>query len=175
MLSKSCSLAASAACFCQSKLLHLVHACVTFGFSSNKKYSLVASAVIHGHLQCCNPLLHAKFGMALQSFGVGTAAVGMTISAYALARLMMNLPAGILADRHGRKLLLIWGPALTAVGKIRFAPTFALQKMHIMPCIPCQPRLSNLAKHAENMCCTMICQELPLICTCSLIAQVLYV
>ena len=54
--------------------------------------------------------------VCLQSFGVGTAAVGMTISAYALARLMMNLPAGILADRHGRKLLLVWGPALTAIG-----------------------------------------------------------
>lgn len=47
---------------------------------------------------------------------MGTAAVGMTVSAYASARLMMNLPAGILADRHGRKLLLVWGPALTALG-----------------------------------------------------------
>lgn len=53
----------------------------------------------------------------LQGFGVGTAAVGMTISTYALARLMMNLPAGILADRHGRKLLLVWGPAITALGE----------------------------------------------------------
>ncbi|DBA89338.1 TPA: hypothetical protein ACH3X1_004132 [Trebouxia sp. C0004] len=51
-----------------------------------------------------------------KGFGVGTAAVGMTISTYALARLMMNLPAGILADRHGRKLLLVWGPAITALG-----------------------------------------------------------
>ncbi|KAL3155302.1 hypothetical protein ABBQ32_013083 [Trebouxia sp. C0010 RCD-2024] len=54
--------------------------------------------------------------MFAKSFGVGTAAVGMTMSTYALARLMMNLPAGILADRHGRKLLLVWGPALTALG-----------------------------------------------------------
>lgn len=54
--------------------------------------------------------------LSVQSFGVGTAAVGMTMSTYALARLMMNLPAGILADRHGRKILLVWGPALTALG-----------------------------------------------------------
>ena len=54
--------------------------------------------------------------MRVQGFGVGTTAVGMTISVYALARLMMNLPAGILADQHGRKLLLVWGPALTAIG-----------------------------------------------------------
>ena len=64
------------------------------------------------------PLQAAVHNMSrLQGFGVGTAAVGMTISTYALARLMMNLPAGILADRHGRKLLLVCGPAITALGE----------------------------------------------------------
>ena len=58
-----------------------------------------------------------------QGFGVGAAAVGSTISVYAVARLMMNLPAGVLADRYGRKPLLVWGPAVTALG----AP-------HIRPC-----------------------------------------
>ena len=52
----------------------------------------------------------------LQSFGVGAAAVGTTLSAYALARLMMNIPSGILGDTRGRKPLLVWGPAITAVG-----------------------------------------------------------
>ena len=52
----------------------------------------------------------------VQSFGVGAAAVGSTISVYAVARLMMNLPAGMLADRYGRKPLLVWGPLVTAVG-----------------------------------------------------------
>jgi len=47
---------------------------------------------------------------------VGAAAVGSTISVYAVARLLMNLPAGILADRYGRKPLLVWGPAVTALG-----------------------------------------------------------
>ena len=51
-----------------------------------------------------------------QGFGVGAAAVGTTISTYAIARLMMNVPAGILADQHGRKPLLVWGPAITALG-----------------------------------------------------------
>ena len=36
---------------------------------------------------------------------------------YAIARLMMNLPAGILADRYGRKPLLVWGPLITAFGE----------------------------------------------------------
>ncbi|CAL5228622.1 g11787 [Coccomyxa viridis] len=53
-----------------------------------------------------------------KSFGVGAAAVGTTISVYAIARLMMNLPAGILADRYGRKPLLVWGPLITAFGMI---------------------------------------------------------
>ena len=52
----------------------------------------------------------------MQGFGVGAAAVGSTISVYAIARLMMNLPAGMLADRFGRKPLLVWGPFITAVG-----------------------------------------------------------
>lgn len=52
----------------------------------------------------------------MQSFGVGAAAVGSTISVYAIARLMMNLPAGMLADRYGRKPLLVWGPLITAFG-----------------------------------------------------------
>ncbi len=39
----------------------------------------------------------------------------------------MNLPAGILADRHGRKLLLVWGPAITALGTDHLcAPTLQL-------------------------------------------------
>lgn len=54
--------------------------------------------------------------MLLQSFGVGAAAVGTTLSAYALARLCMNIPSGILADSRGRKPLLVWGPAITALG-----------------------------------------------------------
>ncbi|BDA45298.1 probable quinolone resistance protein NorA at N-terminal half [Coccomyxa sp. Obi] len=53
-----------------------------------------------------------------KSFGVGAAAVGSTISVYAIARLMMNLPAGMLADRYGRKPLLVWGPLITALGMI---------------------------------------------------------
>lgn len=54
---------------------------------------------------------------AMQGFGVGAAAVGITLSVYAGARLMMNLPAGILADKRGRKPLLVWGPAVTALGE----------------------------------------------------------
>ena len=52
-----------------------------------------------------------------QGFGVGATAVGVTLSVYAGARLIMNLPAGMLADWRGRKPLLVWGPAITALGE----------------------------------------------------------
>lgn len=66
----------------------------------------------------CVLLVKAPIAGLPQGFGVGAAAVGTTISAYALARLMMNLPAGMLADSHGRKPLLVWGPAITALGEL---------------------------------------------------------
>lgn len=53
-----------------------------------------------------------------RSFGVSTAVVGLTITVYALARLMLNLPAGTLADRRGRRTLLIGGPLVLALGML---------------------------------------------------------
>lgn len=52
----------------------------------------------------------------VDSFGVSTALVGATVTAFGLARLITNVPAGILADRSGRRKLLIGGPLVTAVG-----------------------------------------------------------
>ena len=40
------------------------------------------------------------------------------MSAFALARLVLNLPSGVVADRIGRRPLLIVGPAITAVGMV---------------------------------------------------------
>lgn len=50
------------------------------------------------------------------SFGVSTAMVGATVTAFGLARLITNIPAGILAERRGRRMLLVGGPLVTAVG-----------------------------------------------------------
>lgn len=53
-----------------------------------------------------------------REFGVSTATVGLTLTAFGIARLVLNLPAGALAERYGRRLLLIGGPLITAVGMI---------------------------------------------------------
>ncbi len=63
-----------------------------------------------------------------KTFGVSAAAVGASLSAFALARLIFNVPAGFVADRWGRRLLLVGGPLLSGVGNILSgtAPTFEL-------------------------------------------------
>ena len=50
------------------------------------------------------------------SFGVSTALVGATFAVFGLARLVTNVPAGLMADRSGRRRLLVGGPLITAVG-----------------------------------------------------------
>ena len=63
-----------------------------------------------------------------QSFGVGIAMIGLTITVFGVARLLVNLPAGFLSERYGRRLLLVGGPAVTALGSLAggLAPTFGL-------------------------------------------------
>ncbi len=51
-----------------------------------------------------------------RSFGVSAAAIGVTIAVYGLARFVVNLPAGRVADRVGRRPVLALGGLVTAVG-----------------------------------------------------------
>ena len=53
-----------------------------------------------------------------KDFGVSAAAVGLTLTVFALARLIVNVPAGMIADRFGRRILLVGGPIITSVGMI---------------------------------------------------------
>ena len=53
-----------------------------------------------------------------EEFGVSIAAIGLTLSFFGLARLILNVPLGVLSDRYGRRLLLVAGPLITAVGMV---------------------------------------------------------
>ncbi len=53
-----------------------------------------------------------------RDFGVSAAAIGLTLSIFALARLILNVPLGVLADRRGRRILLVCGPLVTGAGMV---------------------------------------------------------
>lgn len=62
------------------------------------------------------------------TFGVSEAAIGLTVGVYGLGRLVLALPSGQLADRFGRRWILLAGTLVTSVGSLLcgLAPTFEL-------------------------------------------------
>jgi DHA1 family multidrug resistance protein-like MFS transporter len=61
-----------------------------------------------------------------RSFDVGQSAIGLAIAIYGLARFLIAVPAGQLADRAGRRGALALGGLVTAVGNLlcAWAPTY---------------------------------------------------
>jgi MFS transporter, DHA1 family, multidrug resistance protein len=51
-----------------------------------------------------------------RTFGVSATMVGLLVTSFGVARLLSNLPAGRLADRIGRRPLIITGPLISASG-----------------------------------------------------------
>ncbi len=62
------------------------------------------------------------------SFGVGQSAIGASIAVYGLARFLLAVPAGRLADAGGRRSVLALGGLVSAAGNLlcAYAPTFLL-------------------------------------------------
>ena len=62
-----------------------------------------------------------------RSFGVGQSAIGAAIAIYGLARFLIAVPVGRLADGLGRRATLALGGLVTAAGNLlcAFAPTYA--------------------------------------------------
>ncbi len=52
------------------------------------------------------------------SFQVSTTLIGLTITAFGVARLLVNIPTGILAERHGRKRLVAIGTIVLCVASV---------------------------------------------------------
>jgi MFS family permease len=75
--------------------------------------SLVSGCVILG-VSIISPVL-PQYAL---SFSIPVALVGWAISAFALARVVMDIPAGFLADRFGRKRNMIFGLVLIIVSSI---------------------------------------------------------
>jgi MFS family permease len=63
-----------------------------------------------------------------RSFGVSQSAIGVAIAIYGLARFLVAMPAGRLADGLGRRPALAIGGLITAAGNLlcAYAPTFAV-------------------------------------------------
>ena len=53
-----------------------------------------------------------------REFGVPQSAIGLTIAIYGLARFLLNVPGGQLADRYGRRTTLALGGLLTVIGNL---------------------------------------------------------
>ena len=53
-----------------------------------------------------------------KDFGVSATMVGLPLTVFAVARLIVNVPAGLIADRYGRRILLVGGPLITSIGMI---------------------------------------------------------
>lgn len=63
-----------------------------------------------------------------ETFGVTNAAIGLTIAIYGLARFLMNIPTGAVADRFGRRSALAIGGGITVFGNLicALAPSYWL-------------------------------------------------
>ena len=70
----------------------------------------------------------AVLALYARSFGVSQSAIGLAIAIYGLARFLLAMPAGKLADRVGRRPALALGGVVSAAGNLvcAYAPTFPL-------------------------------------------------
>ncbi len=74
--------------------------------------------VLIGLMMAGNGLVAPILSLYALQFGVSGALVGMLITLFGIGRLCANLPAGILSERYGRRLFILLGPAMLAVGAI---------------------------------------------------------
>lgn len=92
----------------QESLLHLF-----------RRYpSLLMLCVATGIIMLGQGVTSPVLPLYARSFGVSAASVGLTIAAFGLARMILNIPVGLASDRFGRRLVLVGGPLVVAVGSV---------------------------------------------------------
>lgn len=99
----------------------------TAGLTGERRETLLWMCVLIGANQLGFGAIVPVAPLYAQGFGVSETAVGLTIGVYGLARFGINVPAGRLADRHGRRRLLALGGIVTVLGNLlcALAPGYA--------------------------------------------------
>lgn len=64
-----------------------------------------------------------------KSFNVSAASVGLTLTVYGLARMLLNIPVGIVSDRIGRRPVLIAGPVIVCVSSVLSGTAGSLEEL----------------------------------------------
>jgi MFS family permease len=78
---------------------------------------VVIMGTVAGHLMIMGMLLPV-LPLYAATFGVNEATLGLVITVFGIGRLLIDIPAGLLAERLGRKVLMCGGPVLLAVGSL---------------------------------------------------------
>jgi MFS family permease len=78
---------------------------------------MVVMGTVAGHMMMMS-MLAPMLSLYGKSFGVAEWAVGLVITAFGVGRLVMDLPAGLIAEKFGRRLLIWAGPAVVGVASL---------------------------------------------------------
>ena len=86
------------------------------GFASDERLLVICGSTVL--VMAGQGMVGPVLPLFARDFGVSAAVVGLTFTAFGLARLLLNIPAGIWADRRGRRFLLVGGPLITSIGML---------------------------------------------------------
>ena len=89
-----------------------------FGGLGSAAWPLFWLCLVIGVNQLGWGIISPSLPLYADSFGVSEAAVGLTVSVYGLGRVLLALPSGHLADRWGRRSIMLTGTLVTSVGSL---------------------------------------------------------
>ena len=78
---------------------------------------VVIMGTVAGHMMMMG-MLAPVLSLYAKSFGVAEWAVGLLITVFGVGRLLMDLPAGLIAERYGRRLLVWLGPGVVGIASL---------------------------------------------------------